>query len=105
MSACGPVLLTILITPPPTNFLYFTSARSGSIPVVSQSIMKPMVPVGARTVTCAVRYPAFSPWERASSQQALAASIRGLRDAGEDACVTAGETPALPVPLMLLTEA
>ena len=55
MSACGTVLLTILMTPPPTSFLYFTSARSGSMPVVSQSIMKPMVPVGAITVTCALR--------------------------------------------------
>jgi len=26
-----------------------------SMPVVSQSIMKPMVPVGARTVTCELR--------------------------------------------------
>ena len=32
------------------RILYLTSARSGSIPVVSQSIMKPMVPVGASTV-------------------------------------------------------
>jgi hypothetical protein len=54
-SAVGTVLLTILIMPPPTSFLYFTSARSGSMPVVSQSIMKPMVPVGASTVTCALR--------------------------------------------------
>ncbi len=51
IKACGTVLLTILITPPPTSRLCFTSARSGSIPVVSQSIMKPMVPVGASTVT------------------------------------------------------
>jgi hypothetical protein len=28
---------------------------SGSTPVVSQSIMKPMVPVGARTVTWLLR--------------------------------------------------
>ena len=51
MSAAGTVLLTILMTPPPTSFLYLMSARSGSMPVVSQSIMKPMVPVGAITVT------------------------------------------------------
>ena len=51
----GHGLFTILIMPPPTSFLYFTSARSGSMPVVSQSIMKPMVPVGARTVTCELR--------------------------------------------------
>ena len=37
--------------PPPTSFLNLISASSGSMPVVSQSIMKPMVPVGARTVT------------------------------------------------------
>ena len=49
------MLLTILIMPPPTSFLNLTSARSGSTPVVSQSIMKPMVPVGASTVTCALR--------------------------------------------------
>ncbi len=40
------MLLTILIVPPPTSFLYLTRARSGSTPVVSQSIMKPIVPVG-----------------------------------------------------------
>src|SRR6185437_9410088 len=55
MSAEGTVLLTILIMPPPTSFLYLTRARSGSMPVVSQSIMKPMVPVGARTVTFELR--------------------------------------------------
>src|SRR2546430_17605784 len=31
------VLLTILMRPPPTSFLYFTSARSGSMTVVSRS--------------------------------------------------------------------
>ena len=49
------MLLTILIIPPPTNFLYLIRARSGSMPVVSQSIMKPMVPVGASTVTWELR--------------------------------------------------
>ena len=49
------MLLTILIIPPPTSFLYLTKAKSGSTPVVSQSIMKPMVPVGARTVTWELR--------------------------------------------------
>ena len=48
-------MYTAFITPPPTIFLNFTSARSGSTPVVSQSIMKPMVPVGAKTVTWAFR--------------------------------------------------
>jgi hypothetical protein len=48
-SAIGTVPLTIFISPPPTSFLYLTSAMSGSTPVVSQSIMKPMVPVGAST--------------------------------------------------------
>jgi hypothetical protein len=41
------VLLTICIDPPPTSFLNLTSARSGSMPVVSQSIIRPIVPVGA----------------------------------------------------------
>jgi hypothetical protein len=54
-SAIGTVWLTIFISPPPTSFLYLTSAMSGSTPVVSQSIMKPMVPVGASTVACALR--------------------------------------------------
>ena len=55
MSACGTDWLTILIMPPPTSFLYLTSAMSGSMPVVSQSIMKPIVPVGASTVTWLLR--------------------------------------------------
>jgi hypothetical protein len=54
-SAIGTVWLTIFINPPPTSFLYFTSAMSGSTPVVSQSIMKPMVPVGASTVAWPLR--------------------------------------------------
>ena len=49
------VRLTICIDPPPTSFLNFTSEKSGSMPVVSQSIMKPMVPVGASTEACALR--------------------------------------------------
>jgi hypothetical protein len=55
LSAIGTVWLTIFIMPPPTSFLYLTSAMSGSTPVVSQSIMKPIVPVGASTVACALR--------------------------------------------------
>ena len=51
----GIVLLTILKVPPPTSFFTLTSEKSGSIPVVSQSIMKAMVPVGARRVTWAFR--------------------------------------------------
>ena len=41
--ARGTVWLTIDIVPPPTNFLVLTSPRSGSIPVVSQSIIRPIV--------------------------------------------------------------
>ena len=55
LSVPGTDWLTIFITPPPTSFLYLTSAMSGSMPVVSQSIMKPMVPVGASTVTWLLR--------------------------------------------------
>ena len=47
--------LTIVSVPPPTRRLTFTRARSGSMPVVSQSIMNPIVPVGASTVTWALR--------------------------------------------------
>ena len=78
MSAIGTVWLTIFIIPPPTSFLYFTSAMSGSTPVVSQSIMKPMVPVGASTVACAFRKPCCSPISMTSSQTAFAASSRSL---------------------------
>ena len=53
--AIGTVLLTIVISPPPTSFFDFTSEKSGSTPVVSQSIMKLIVPVGASTVACAFR--------------------------------------------------
>jgi hypothetical protein len=55
LSAPGTVWLTICMEPPPTSFLNFTSARSGSMPVVSQSIIRPMVPVGASTLACALR--------------------------------------------------
>ena len=47
--------LTIFIMPPPASCLYLTSAMSGSMPVVSQSIMKAIVPVGASTVAWALR--------------------------------------------------
>src|ERR1700676_3979528 len=73
ISACGTVLFTILINPPPTSFLCFTSAKSGSIPVVSQSIMNPIVPVGASTVTCEFLYPNFSPCCSAVSHDSCAA--------------------------------
>ncbi len=47
--------LTIVICPPPTSSLNFTSEKSGSTPVVSQSIRKVIVPVGASTVAWALR--------------------------------------------------
>src|SRR5262249_12685135 len=40
--------------------------------------MKPMVPVGARTVTWEFLYPYFSPWHKASSQHCLLASYNAL---------------------------
>ena len=64
--------MTICIEPPPTSFLNFTSEKSGSMPVVSQSIMKPMVPVGASTEACALRQPFFSPILRHASQALVA---------------------------------
>src|SRR5207237_1021716 len=66
-SAMGTVLLTIVISPPPTSFFDLTSEKSGSTPVVSQSIMKLIVPVGASTVACALRKPWISPASSASS--------------------------------------
>ena len=49
------VWLTIVICPPPTSSLNFTREKSGSMPVVSQSIRNEIVPVGASTVACAFR--------------------------------------------------
>ena len=57
----------MVISPPPTSFFDLTSEKSGSTPVVSQSIMKLIVPVGARTVACALRKPCTSPISSASS--------------------------------------
>ena len=62
------VWLTICIDPPPTSFLNLTSEKSGSMPVVSQSIMKPIVPVGANTDACALRQPFAAPTFRQSCQ-------------------------------------
>ena len=52
------------------------SAMSGSTPVVSQSIRKAMVPVGASTLTWPLRKPDFSPSASTSSQVVSAASSR-----------------------------
>ena len=60
--------------PPPASCLYFTSAMSGSMPVVSQSIMKLIVPVGASTVACALRKPCTRPAASTSSHTRRAAS-------------------------------
>ena len=65
-------------SPPPTSFFNFTSEKSGSTPVVSQSIMKLIVPVGASTVACALRKPATSPRLSASSQDWRAALRRSF---------------------------
>ena len=53
--AIGTERLTIVSSPPPTSFFDLTSEKSGSTPVVSQSIMKLIVPVGASTVACELR--------------------------------------------------
>ena len=63
----GTVWLTILSMPPPASCLYFTRAMSGSMPVVSQSIMKLIVPVGASTVAWALRKPCTRPAASTSS--------------------------------------
>ena len=69
--ARGTVWLTIDIVPPPTSFFVLTRPRSGSMPVVSQSIMNEIVPVGARTVACELRTPCSSPSRTAASQASL----------------------------------
>ena len=48
-------LIDDLEIPSTGKLLNFTMAKSGSMPVVSQSMTRPMVPVGAMTVTCALR--------------------------------------------------
>ena len=58
--------------PPPTSFLNFTREKSGSMPVVSQSIMKPMVPVGASTEACALRKPLVLPRSTTLAHSAVA---------------------------------
>ena len=75
-SAIGTVLLTIVISPPPTRRFDLTSEKSGSTPVVSQSIMKLIVPVGASTVAWAFRKPCTSPRFSASSHDWRAAESR-----------------------------
>jgi hypothetical protein len=70
--ARGTVWFTICIEPPPTSFLNFTNEKSGSTPVVSQSIMKPMVPVGASTLACALRQPCSSPTARHRAHSSVA---------------------------------
>ena len=72
--ARGMVWFTICIEPPPTSFLNFTSEKSGSMPVVSQSIMKPMVPVGASTEACALRKPLTLPSSTTSAQAFVASA-------------------------------
>ena len=71
VSARGTVWLTIDIVPPPTSFLVFTRPRSGSTPVVSQSMSSPIVPVGASTVAWELRTPNCSASSTASSQDCL----------------------------------
>src|SRR5207245_9401901 len=61
------------ISPPPTSHLYLIRAMSGSMPVLSQSIMNAIVPVGAITDICAFLNPNLSPNERVSSQDLRAA--------------------------------
>src|SRR3989442_429771 len=89
----GTVLLTIVISPPPTSFFDLTSEKSGSTPVVSQSIMKLIVPVGASTVACALRKPCTSPRSRTSSQALRQAASRS---AGTDSACSKASTSSSP---------
>ena len=69
----GTVWFTNCIVPPPTSFFVFTSASSGSMPVVSQSIISPIVPVGASTLACALR----NPWQLAERHGLVPGLLRG----------------------------
>src|SRR5450759_1568938 len=82
-SARGTVVLTMRIDAPPTSFLFLTRARSGSMPVVSQSIIRPIVPVGASTLAWALRQPLRSPSARHCAH-AVAAATDAVRSAGAD---------------------
>ena len=77
----GTVLLTIFSMPPPASCLYFTRAMSGSMPVVSQSIRKLIVPVGASTVAWALRKPCSRPAASTSSHN-VAGRFLQIRRAG-----------------------
>ena len=74
--------LAILKYPPPASFLNLTSAKSGSTPVVSQSMSRPMVPVGAMTVVCALRIAVLFAEEQARSQHSSAATSKSLLASG-----------------------
>src|SRR5450759_3093910 len=80
-SARGTVVLTMRIDAPPTSFLFLTRARSGSMPVVSQSIIRPIVPVGASTLAWALRQPLRSPSARHCAHAVAAASSTRLSSA------------------------
>src|SRR5690242_21104436 len=82
----------MVISPPPTSFFDLTSEKSGSTPVVSQSIMKLIVPVGASTVACALRKPLTSPRSSASSHACRAAE---RRSAGTDSARSEEHTSEL----------
>ena len=47
----------MVMNPPPESFLYAMWLKNGSMEVAPQSIANEMVPVGAMTLTCALRYP------------------------------------------------
>ena len=47
--------LAMVMNPPPKSFLYAMWLKNGSIDVAAQSMAKLMVPVGANTLTCALR--------------------------------------------------
>ena len=77
------------MVPPPTSFLVFTSPRSGSTPVVSQSINSPMVPVGASTLACELRTPYCSPSSTAESHASWAADNKSVGTCSSSMAATA----------------
>ena len=87
--ARGTVWLTIDMVPPPTSFFVLTRPRSGSMPVVSQSIRNEIVPVGARTVACELRTPCSSASSTAESQASCAADSSSVGTTSSSICATA----------------
>ena len=73
--------------PPPASSFTVLIAKIGSIPVVSQSMVNPIVPVGAMTVSCAFLNPCRSANRNASDHVRVQADVKSSTN-----CFTLGRT-------------